>query len=54
MSCIDKTTCFLVNCALLPSSLDGIRNRKGSKQPRPSELDNQTPPTKSDMAQFGE
>ena len=29
MSCIDKTTCFLVNCTSLPSSLDGIRNCKG-------------------------
>ena len=36
-----------------PSSMDGIRKRKGSKRPRPSELDNQTPPAKSDKAQFG-
>ena len=28
VSCIDKTACFSVNCASLPSSLDGIRNRK--------------------------
>ena len=36
-----------------PSSLDGIRNRKGSKRSHPSELINQTPPSKLDMAQFG-
>ena len=36
-----------------PSSMDGARNRKGSKRPRPSELDNRTPPAKSDTAQFG-
>ena len=51
--CIDKTTCFLVNCTSLPSSLDGIRNRNHSKRPRPSELNNQTPPTKLDRVQFG-
>ena len=28
MSCINKTACFSVNCTSLPSSLDGIRNRK--------------------------
>ena len=28
MSCINKTACFSVNCASLPSSLDGIRNNK--------------------------
>ena len=36
-----------------PSSLDGIRNRKGSKWSRLSELINQTLPSKSDTAQFG-
>ena len=36
-----------------PSSMDGVRNRNHSKRPRPSGLDNQTPPTKSDRAQFG-
>ena len=36
-----------------PSSMDGVRNRKGSKRPHPSELDNRTPPAKSDTAQFG-
>ena len=36
-----------------PSSLDGIRNRKGSKWSRPSELINRTAPSKSDTAQFG-
>ena len=36
-----------------PSSMDRARNRKGSKRLRPSELDNQTPPAKSDKAQFG-
>ena len=35
-----------------PSSMDGVRNRKGSKQPRPSKLDNRTPLAKSDKAQF--
>ena len=33
-----------------PSSMDGVRNRNRSKWPRPSELGNQTPPTKSDRA----
>ena len=28
-----------------PSSMDGVRSRNRSKLPRPSELDNQTPPT---------
>ena len=36
-----------------PSSMDGVRNRNCSKRPRPLELDNRTPPTKSDRAQFG-
>ena len=36
-----------------PSSMDGVRNQNRSKRPRPSELDNRTPPTKSDRAQFG-
>ena len=36
-----------------PSSMDGVRNRNHSKRPHRSELDNQTPPTKSDRAQFG-
>ena len=36
-----------------PSSIDGARTRKGSKRPRPSELDNQTPPAKLDKTQFG-
>ena len=36
-----------------PSSMDGVRNRNRSKWPRPSKLDNQTPPTKLDRAQFG-
>ena len=36
-----------------PSSLDGIRNQKGSKWSCPLELINQTPTSKSDMAQFG-
>ena len=36
-----------------PSSMDGVRNQNRLKQPRPSELDNRTPPTKSDRAQFG-
>ena len=35
-----------------PSSLDGIRNRKGLKRPCLLELVNQTPPSKSDMAQI--
>ena len=29
-----------------PSSMDGARNRIGSKRPHPRELDNRTPPTK--------
>ena len=33
--------------------MDGVRNQKGSKWPRPSELNNQTPPAKLDKAQFG-
>ena len=33
--------------------MDGVRNQKGSKRPRLSELDNRTPSTKSDKAQFG-
>ena len=36
-----------------PSSMDGVRNQKGSKRPRPLELDNRTPPAKLDKAQFG-
>ena len=36
-----------------PSSMDGVRNQKGSKRPHPSELDNRTPPAKLDKAQFG-
>ena len=53
VSCIDKTACFLVNCASLPSSLDGIRNQKGSKWSCPLELVIRTLPAKSDKAQFG-
>ena len=51
VSCISKTACFLVNT--FPSSMDEVRNRNCSKQPHPSELDNRTPPTKLDRAQFG-
>ena len=36
-----------------PSSMDGVRNQNCSKWPHLSELDNRTPPTKSDRAQFG-
>ena len=36
-----------------PSSMDGARSRNHSKLPRPSELDNQTPPTTSNRAQSG-
>ena len=36
-----------------PSSMDGARSRNHSKLPRLSELDNRTPPTMSDRAQFG-
>ena len=36
-----------------PSSMDEVRNRNRSKRPRPSELDNRTPLTKLDRAQFG-
>ena len=36
-----------------PSSMDGARNRNCSKLPHPSKLDNRTPPTTSDRAQFG-
>ena len=36
-----------------PSSLDRVRNQNRLKRPCPSELNNQTPPTKSDRAQFG-
>ena len=36
-----------------PSSLDGIRTRKGLKRSHPLELINQTPPSKLDTAQFG-
>ena len=36
-----------------PSSMDGARSRDCSKLPHPSELDNRTPPTTSDRAQFG-
>ena len=32
--------------------MDGVRNQKGSKQPHLLELDNRTPPPKSDKAQF--
>ena len=35
-----------------PSSMDGVRNQNCSKWPRPSEVDNRTPPTKLDRAQF--
>ena len=33
--------------------MDGARSRNRSKLPRPSELDNRTPPATSDRAQFG-
>ena len=33
-----------------PSIMDGVRNQNCSKRPRPSELGNRTPPTKSDRA----
>ena len=36
-----------------PSSMDGARSQNRSKLPRPSELDNRTPPATSDRAQFG-
>ena len=36
-----------------PSSMDGARSRNRSKLPRPSELNNQTPPTMMNRAQFG-
>ena len=36
-----------------PSSMDGARSRNRSKLPRPSELDNRTPPTTMNRAQFG-
>ena len=35
-----------------PPSMDGMRSRNHSKLPHPSELDNRTPPTTSDRAQF--
>ena len=35
-----------------PSSLDRMRNRKGSNGSRPSEFGNRTPPSKSDTAPF--
>ena len=52
MSCISKTTCFLVNCA--PLSLQFGRNGepKGSNGSRLSEYDYRTPPSKLDMAPF--
>ena len=33
--------------------MDGVRNRKGLKRPHPLELNNRTPPSKSDTAQSG-
>ena len=36
-----------------PSSMDGVRSRNRSKLPRPSELDNRTPPATTNRAQFG-
>ena len=36
-----------------PSSMDGARSRNRSKLPRPSELDNRTPPAMTNRAQFG-
>ena len=36
-----------------PSSMDGARSQNRSKLPRPLKLDNQTPPTMSNRAQFG-
>ena len=36
-----------------PSSMDGARSRNRSKLPHPSKLDNRTPPTTSNRAQFG-
>ena len=52
MSCISKTACFSVNCASL--SLQSGRNKepKGSNWSHLSELDNRTPPSKSDTAPF--
>ena len=51
MSCISKTTCFLVNCAsLFPHSMDGARSQNRSKLPRLSELDNRAPPATSNRA----
>ena len=52
MSCISKTTCFLVNCA--PLSLQFRRNEepKDSNWFCPSECNNRNPPSKLDMAPF--
>ena len=40
-------------CLTFPSSMDGARSRNSLKLPHPSELDNRTPPTMSNRAQFG-
>ena len=36
-----------------PSSMDGARSQNCLKLPRPSKLNNRTPPAMSDRAQFG-
>ena len=47
--------CHLLSqlCLTFPSSIDGAGSRNRSKMPRPSELDNRTPTTRLNRAQFG-
>ena len=52
MSCISKTACFSVNCASLSLQSGWNKELKGSNWSRPSELVNQTPPSKSYTAPF--
>ena len=52
MSCISKTTCFLVNCAPLFLQFGQNEEPKGSNGSRPSEYDHPTPPSKLDTAPF--
>ena len=40
-------------CLTFPSSMDRATSRNCSKLPCPSELDNRTPPTMTNRAQFG-
>ena len=40
-------------CLTFPSSMDGVRSQNHSKMPRPSELNNRTPPAMLNRAQFG-